>query len=654
MQGRVPVGTLSNHHYKSHNFQFLKKKVYICIFVLLPFSRNLLYGKNLNDTQYTMNNIRNFCIIAHIDHGKSTLADRLLEYTATVSKREMQDQVLDDMDLEKERGITIKSHAIQMNYRHDGEGENAGKDFVLNLIDTPGHVDFSYEVSRSIAACEGALLVVDATQGIQAQTISNLYLALENDLEIIPVMNKIDLDSAMPEEVADEIIDLLGCKREEILSCSAKTGMGVPEVLRAIVDRFPAPKGDPSAPLQALVFDSVFNPFRGIISYFRIMNGTIRTNDHVMFVSTEKDYHADEIGVLRLNMEPRKEMSAGDVGYIISGIKTSKEVRVGDTITHVERPCDKAIEGFEAVKPMVFAGVYPVDTDDYEELRASLEKLQLNDASLTFEPESSLALGFGFRCGFLGLLHMEIVQERLEREFNMDVITTVPNVQYKVKLTNGEEKDVYNPSGMPEPNNIAEVYEPYIHAQIITKADFIGAVIKLCMDKRGILKNQTYLTTDRIEITFDLPLGEVVFDFYDKLKSISKGYASFDYYINGFQPSKLVKLEILLNGDPVDALSTLTYVDNAYPIGRRMCEKLKELIPRQQFDVAIQAAIGSKIIARETVRQVRKDVTAKCYGGDITRKRKLLEKQKEGKKRMRQVGNVEVPQSAFLAVLKLD
>ena len=654
MQGRVSIGTLSNHHYKSHNFQFLKKKVYICIFVLLPFSRNLLHGKNLNDTQYTMNNIRNFCIIAHIDHGKSTLADRLLEYTATVSKREMQDQVLDDMDLEKERGITIKSHAIQMNYRHDGEGENAGKDFVLNLIDTPGHVDFSYEVSRSIAACEGALLVVDATQGIQAQTISNLYLALENDLEIIPVMNKIDLDSAMPEEVADEIIDLLGCKREEILSCSAKTGMGVPEVLRAIVDRFPAPNGDPSAPLQALVFDSVFNPFRGIISYFRIMNGTIKTNDHVMFVSTEKDYHADEIGVLRLNMEPRKEMSAGDVGYIISGIKTSKEVRVGDTITHVERPCDKAIEGFEAVKPMVFAGVYPVDTDDYEELRASLEKLQLNDASLTFEPESSLALGFGFRCGFLGLLHMEIVQERLEREFNMDVITTVPNVQYKVKLTNGEEKDVYNPSGMPEPNNIAEVYEPYIHAQIITKADFIGAVIKLCMDKRGILKNQTYLTTDRIEITFDLPLGEVVFDFYDKLKSISKGYASFDYYINGFQPSKLVKLEILLNGDPVDALSTLTYVDNAYPIGRRMCEKLKELIPRQQFDVAIQAAIGSKIIARETVRQVRKDVTAKCYGGDITRKRKLLEKQKEGKKRMRQVGNVEVPQSAFLAVLKLD
>ena len=591
-----------------------------------------------------MEKIRNFCIIAHIDHGKSTLADRLLEYTNTISQRDMQDQVLDDMDLEKERGITIKSHAIQMNYNG----------YVLNLIDTPGHVDFSYEVSRSIAACEGALLVVDATQGIQAQTISNLYLALENDLEIIPVMNKIDLDSAMPDEVADEIMDLLGCPREDILSCSAKTGVGVPEILEAIVKRVPAPKGDPAAPLQALVFDSVFNPFRGIISYFRIMNGTLRTNDWVKFVSTEKDYHADEIGVLRLNMEPRKELQAGDVGYIISGIKTSKEVRVGDTITHVQRPCDKAIEGFEAVKPMVFAGVYPVDTDDYEELRASIEKLQLNDASLTFEPESSLALGFGFRCGFLGLLHMEIVQERLEREFNMDVITTVPNVQYKVKLTNGTEIDVYNPSGMPEPNNIAEVYEPFIHAQIITKADYIGPVIKLCMDKRGVLKNQTYFTTDRIEITFDLPLGEVVFDFYDKLKSISKGYASLDYYLNGFQPSKLVKLEILLNGDPVDALSTLTYVDNAYPIGRRMCEKLKELIPRQQFDVAIQAAIGSKIIARETVKAVRKDVTAKCYGGDITRKRKLLEKQKEGKKRMRQVGSVDVPQSAFLAVLKLD
>ena len=603
-----------------------------------------------------MKNIRNFCIIAHIDHGKSTLADRLLEVTNTVSQREMQDQVLDDMELEKERGITIKSHAIQMNYRVPAEGNSAyaGQTFVLNLIDTPGHVDFSYEVSRAIAACEGALLVVDATQGIQAQTISNLYLALENDLEIIPVMNKIDLDSAMPEEVADEIVDLLGCSHEDILRCSAKTGKGVPEILQAIVDRIPAPEGDPSAPLQALVFDSVFNPFRGIISYFRIVNGTLKTGDHVKFFSTGKEYDADEVGVLRLNMEPCKELSAGNVGYIISGIKSSKEVRVGDTITHVAEPCDKPIEGFEAVKPMVFAGVYPVDTDDYEELRASIEKLQLNDASLTFEPESSLALGFGFRCGFLGLLHMEIVQERLTREFNMDVITTVPNVQYKVKLTNGSEIDVYNPSGMPEPNNIAEVYEPYIHAQIITKADFIGPVIKLCMDKRGILKNQNYLTTDRIEITFDLPLGEVVFDFYDKLKSISKGYASFDYYINGYQPSKLVKLEILLNGDPVDALSTLTYVDNAYPIGRKMCEKLKDLIPRQQFDVAIQAAIGSKIIARETVRQVRKDVTAKCYGGDITRKRKLLEKQKEGKKRMRQVGNVEVPQSAFLAVLKLD
>ncbi len=603
-----------------------------------------------------MKNIRNFCIIAHIDHGKSTLADRLLEVTNTVSQRDMQDQVLDDMELEKERGITIKSHAIQMNYRvpADGNSAYAGQTLVLNLIDTPGHVDFSYEVSRAIAACEGALLVVDATQGIQAQTISNLYLALENDLEIIPVMNKIDLDSAMPEEVADEIVDLLGCKPEEILRCSAKTGMGVPEILDAIVDRIPAPEGDPAAPLQALVFDSVFNPFRGIISYFRVMNGTLKTGDHVKFYSTGREYDADEVGVLRLNMEPCKELSAGNVGYIISGIKTSKEVRVGDTITHVQNSCEKPIEGFEAVKPMVFAGVYPVDTDDYEELRASIEKLQLNDASLTFEPESSLALGFGFRCGFLGLLHMEIVQERLTREFNMDVITTVPNVQYKVKLTNGTELDVYNPSGMPEPNNIAEVYEPYIHAQIITKADFIGPVIKLCMDKRGILKNQNYLTTDRIEITFDLPLGEVVFDFYDKLKSISKGYASFDYYINGYQPSKLVKLEILLNGDPVDALSTLTYVDNAYPIGRKMCEKLKDLIPRQQFDVAIQAAIGSKIIARETVRQVRKDVTAKCYGGDITRKRKLLEKQKEGKKRMRQVGNVEVPQSAFLAVLKLD
>ena len=595
-----------------------------------------------------MKNIRNFCIIAHIDHGKSTLADRLLEYTKTISQREMENQVLDNMDLEKERGITIKSHAIQMEYIQDGEK------YILNLIDTPGHVDFSYEVSRSIAACEGALLIVDATQGIQAQTISNLYLALDNNLEIIPVLNKMDLNNAMPEEVSDQICDLIGCSHEDILPASGKTGMGVEGILRAIVDRIPAPKGDANAPLQALIFDSVFNPFRGIVSYFRIMNGTIKTNDFVKFVNTGKEYHADEIGVLKLKMEPRKELSAGNVGYIISGIKTSKEVQVGDTITHVNTPCKEAIAGFEAVKPMVFAGIYPADSDDYEELRASIEKLQLNDASLTFEPESSLALGFGFRCGFLGLLHMEIIQERLEREFNMDVITTVPNVQYKVHLTNGEVLDVYNPSGLPEPNYIDFVEEPYITAQIITKADYIGSIIKLCIDKRGILKNQVYLTTDRIEITFELPLGEVVFDFYDKLKSISKGYASFDYFQSGYKPSKLVKLEILLNGDPVDALSALTFVDNAYPLGRRMCEKLKELIPRQQFDIAIQAAIGSKIIARETVKAVRKDVTAKCYGGDISRKRKLLEKQKEGKKRMRQVGNVEVPQSAFLAVLKLD
>ncbi|MBR3939913.1 MAG: translation elongation factor 4 [Bacteroidales bacterium] len=595
-----------------------------------------------------MKNIRNFCIIAHIDHGKSTLADRLLEYTKTISQRDMENQVLDNMDLEKERGITIKSHAIQMEYMQDGEK------YILNLIDTPGHVDFSYEVSRSIAACEGALLIVDATQGIQAQTISNLYLALDNDLEIIPVLNKMDLNNAMPEEVSDQICDLIGCSHEDILPASGKTGMGVDAILKAIVDRIPAPKGDPDAPLQALIFDSVFNPFRGIVSYFRIMNGTLKTNDFVKFVNTGKEYHADEVGVLKLKMEPRKELSVGNVGYIISGIKTSKEVQVGDTITHVDKPCQEAIAGFEAVKPMVFAGVYPVDSDDYEELRASIEKLQLNDASLTFEPESSLALGFGFRCGFLGLLHMEIIQERLEREFNMDVITTVPNVQYKVHLTNGEVLDVYNPSGLPEPNYIDFVEEPYITAQIITKADYIGSIMKLCIDKRGILKNQVYLTTDRIEITFELPLGEVVFDFYDKLKSISKGYASFDYFQSGYKPSKLVKLEILLNGDPVDALSALTFVDNAYPLGRRMCEKLKELIPRQQFDIAIQAAIGSKIIARETVKAVRKDVTAKCYGGDISRKRKLLEKQKEGKKRMRQVGNVEVPQSAFLAVLKLD
>ena len=595
-----------------------------------------------------MKNIRNFCIIAHIDHGKSTLADRLLEYTKTISQRDMENQVLDNMDLEKERGITIKSHAIQMEYVQDGEK------YILNLIDTPGHVDFSYEVSRSIAACEGALLIVDATQGIQAQTISNLYLALDNNLEIIPVLNKMDLNNAMPEEVSDQICDLIGCSHEDILPASGKTGMGVDAILKAIVDRIPAPKGDADAPLQALIFDSVFNPFRGIVSYFRIMNGTLRTNDFVKFVNTGKEYYADEVGVLKLKMEPRKELSAGNVGYIISGIKTSKEVQVGDTITHVNTPCNEAIAGFEAVKPMVFAGIYPVDSDDYEELRASIEKLQLNDASLTFEPESSLALGFGFRCGFLGLLHMEIIQERLEREFNMDVITTVPNVQYKVHLTNGEVLDVYNPSGLPEPNYIDGVEEPYITAQIITKADYIGSIMKLCIDKRGILKNQVYLTTDRIEITFELPLGEVVFDFYDKLKSISKGYASFDYFQSGYKPSKLVKLEILLNGDPVDALSALTFVDNAYPLGRRMCEKLKELIPRQQFDIAIQAAIGSKIIARETVKAVRKDVTVKCYGGDISRKRKLLEKQKEGKKRMRQVGNVEVPQSAFLAVLKLD
>ncbi len=595
-----------------------------------------------------MKNIRNFCIIAHIDHGKSTLADRLLEFTKTISQRDMENQVLDNMDLEKERGITIKSHAIQMEYMQDGQK------YLLNLIDTPGHVDFSYEVSRSIAACEGALLIIDATQGIQAQTISNLYLALDNDLEIIPVLNKMDLDNAMPEEVSDQIVDLIGCSHEDILPASGKTGYGVEAILQAIVARIPAPKGDDNAPLQALIFDSVFNPFRGIVSYFRVMNGTLKTNDFVKFVNTGKEYHADEIGVLKLKMEPRKVLASGDVGYIISGIKTSKEVQVGDTITHVANPCKEAISGFEAVKPMVFAGVYPVDSDDYEELRSSIEKLQLNDASLTFEPESSLALGFGFRCGFLGLLHMEIIQERLEREFNMDVITTVPNVRYLIHLTNGEILDVFNPSGLPEPNYIDFVEEPCITAQIITKSDYIGSIIKLCIDKRGILKNQIYLTTDRIEITFELPLGEVVFDFYDKLKSISKGYASFDYFQSGYKPSKLVKLEILLNGDPVDALSALTHVDNAYPLGRRMCEKLRELIPRQQFDIAIQAAIGSKIIARETVKAVRKDVTAKCYGGDISRKRKLLEKQKEGKKRMRQVGNVEVPQSAFLAVLKLD
>ncbi len=595
-----------------------------------------------------MKNIRNFCIIAHIDHGKSTLADRLLERTGTVAGKDMEAQVLDDMDLERERGITIKSHAIQMNHRENGE------DYILNLIDTPGHVDFSYEVSRSIAACEGALLIVDASQGIQAQTISNLYMAIDNDLEIIPVINKCDLESANPDEVEDQIVDLLGCKREEIIRASGKTGMGVDDILKAIVDRVPAPKGDPDAPLQALIFDSVFNPFRGIIAYFKVLNGTLKTNDFVKFVSTGKEYHADEIGVLKLDMQPGKEISAGNVGYIISGIKTSREVKVGDTITHVARPCEKAIEGFEEVKPMVFAGVYPIDAEDFENLRASLEKLQLNDASLTFQPESSAALGFGFRCGFLGLLHMEIIQERLGREFNMDVITTVPNVSYKVVDKKGNVTEVHNPSGLPEPTLIDYIEEPYIRATVITAAEYIGPIMTLCLSKRGELVKQEYISGNRMELTFDMPLGEIVIDFYDKLKSISKGYASFDYHISEFRESKLVKLDILLNGESVDALSTLTHADNAVKFGRRMCEKLKELIPRQQFDIAIQAAIGAKIIARETVKAVRKDVTAKCYGGDISRKRKLLEKQKEGKKRMKQIGRVEVPQKAFLAVLKLD
>lgn len=595
-----------------------------------------------------MKNIRNFCIIAHIDHGKSTLADRLIETTNTLTKKELVDQVLDDMDLERERGITIKSHAIQMKYEYEGEI------YTLNLIDTPGHVDFSYEVSRSIAACEGALLVVDASQGIQAQTISNLYMAIDHNLEVIPVINKIDMDSANPEKVEDQIIDLIGCDKEDILRCSARTGFGVPEILEAIVKRIPAPQGDPNAPLQALIFDSVFNSYRGIIAYFRIMNGTIHANELVKFFATEKEYNADEIGVLQMKQVARPELSAGNVGYIISGIKTSKEVKVGDTITTVANPCDKPISGFENVKPMVFAGVYPVDADDYEELRSSLEKLQLNDASLVWEPESSMALGFGFRCGFLGLLHMEIIQERLDREFNMDVITTVPNVSFKAYLTDGSVVDVHNPSGMPETTKLDHIDEPYILAQIISQNEYVGSIMTLCIDRRGILKNQVYLTTDRVELTFEMPLSEIVFDFYDKLKSISRGYASFDYHVCGYKPSKLVKLDIMLNGDTVDALSTLIYVDHAYSFGRRMCEKLKELIPRQQFDIAIQAAIGAKIIARETVRQVRKDVTAKCYGGDISRKRKLLEKQKEGKKRMRQIGNVEVPQSAFLAVLKLD
>ena len=593
-----------------------------------------------------MKHIRNFCIIAHIDHGKSTLADRLLEYTQTIKVTE--GQMLDDMDLEKERGITIKSHAIQMEYNYKGEK------YVLNLIDTPGHVDFSYEVSRSIAACEGALLVVDASQGVQAQTISNLYMALENDLEIIPVMNKCDMDSAMPEEVEDEIVDLLGCKREEIIRASGKTGLGVEEILNAVVERVPHPEGDEEAPLQALIFDSVFNSFRGIIAYFKIENGVIRKGDKVKFFNTGKEYDADEIGVLKMDMIPRNELRTGDVGYIISGIKTSKEVKVGDTITHIARPCDKAISGFEEVKPMVFAGLYPIDAEDYENLRASLEKLQLNDASLTFMPESSVALGFGFRCGFLGLLHMEIVQERLDREFDMNVITTVPNVSYKVFDKQGEVKEVHNPSGMPEITLIDHIEEPYIRASIITTTNYIGPIMTLCLGKRGELIKQEYISGNRVEIFYDIPLGEIVIDFYDKLKSISKGYASFDYHMNGFRPSKLIKLDILLNGEPVDALSTLTHVDNAETFGRRKCEKLKELIPRQQFDIAIQAAIGAKIIARETVKQLRKDVTAKCYGGDVSRKRKLLEKQKKGKKRMKQIGNVEVPQKAFLAVLKLD
>lgn len=595
-----------------------------------------------------MKNIRNFCIIAHIDHGKSTLADRLLQLTQTLDERDYKDQVLDSMDLERERGITIKSHAIQMQYEQKGEL------YTLNLIDTPGHVDFSYEVSRSIAACEGALLVVDATQGIQAQTISNLYMAIEHDLEIIPVLNKIDLDNAMVEEVKEHIIELIGCDRDDVIEASAKTGFGVENILEALVEKVPAPTGDTKAPLQALIFDSIFNSFRGIIAYFRIFNGEIKKGDHVKFVNTGKEYDADEIGVLKLGLFPKNKLNAGDVGYIISGIKTSKEVKVGDTITHIEKPCDKAISGFEDVKPMVFAGIYPVDADDYEELRASIEKLQLNDASLSFIPESSAALGFGFRCGFLGLLHMEIVQERLDREYDMNVITTVPNVSYHVIGHKGEVTQVHNPSGLPDVKYIDHIEEPYIIAQVITKVEFIGSIMKLCIDKRGNLKNQVYLSTNRVEVTFEMPLAEIVFDFYDKLKSLSRGYASFDYHQSTYKTANLVKLDILLNGESVDALSTLIHRDNAYDFGRRMCVKLKELIPRQQYDVAIQAAIGAKIIARETVKALRKDVTAKCYGGDITRKRKLLEKQKKGKKRMRQVGNIEVPQQAFLAVLKLD
>ena len=593
-----------------------------------------------------MKHIRNFCIIAHIDHGKSTLADRLLERTSTIKVTE--GQMLDDMDLEKERGITIKSHAIQMNYKKDGQ------DYVLNLIDTPGHVDFAYEVSRSIAACEGCLLVVDSTQGVQAQTISNLYMAIEHDLEIIPVLNKCDMPNSMPEEVEDEIIELIGCKREDIIRASGKTGEGVDDILRAVIERIPAPEGDPDAPLQALIFDSVFNSYRGIIAYFKIVNGSIKSGENVIFVNTGRQYKADEVGVLKMELSPKKQLSCGDVGYIVSGIKTATEVKVGDTITTVERPCDKAIEGFEEVKPMVFAGVYPIETEDFELLRASLEKLQLNDASLSFQPESSVALGFGFRCGFLGLLHMEIVQERLDREFNMNVITTVPNVSYNIYDKHLEMKEVHNPAGMPDAMEIDHIEEPYIRASIITRTDFIGNIMTLCLGKRGELIKQEYVSGDRVELHYDMPLAEIVIDFYDKLKSISKGYASFDYHPIGFRPSKLVKLDILLNGEPVDALSTLTHVDNAVDFGRRMCEKLKELLPRQQFDIAIQAAIGAKIIARETVKQLRKDVTAKCYGGDVSRKRKLLEKQKRGKKKMKEIGNVQVPQKAFLAVLKLD
>ena len=595
-----------------------------------------------------MKNIRNFCIIAHIDHGKSTLADRLLQTTGTISDRDMQEQTLDDMDLERERGITIKSHAIQMNYHQNGE------DFILNLIDTPGHVDFSYEVSRSIAACEGALLIVDATQGIEAQTISNLYLAIEHDLEIIPILNKMDLDSANPEEVNEQIVDLIGCSEEDIIPASGKTGMGVDEILSAIIERIPSPQGDRDAPLQAMVFDSVFNPFRGIIAYLKIINGAIKKGDHVHFINTDRDYYADEVGVLKLDLQKETELAAGNVGYIISGIKNAKEVKVGDTLTHKHNPCESAVKGFEDVKPMVFAGVYPVDTDDFEELRASMEKLQLNDAALIYEAESSAALGFGFRCGFLGMLHMEIIQERLEREFDMTVITTVPNVSYIAHTNKGETLDIHNPSDLPDPNYLDVVEEPFISAQIITKSEYIGQIMSLAIEKRGILKNQVYLTTDRVELSFDMPLGEIVFDFYDKLKTVSRGYASFDYQPIDYRPSHLVKLDILLNGDQVDALSALIHRDRAYNLGKKICTKLRQLIPRQQFDIAIQAAIGAKVIARETVKAVRKDVTAKCYGGDITRKRKLLEKQKKGKKRMRQVGNVEIPQAAFMAVLKLD